>query len=474
MTSATDRDSGPAPARQASGRIVRISGQIVDLRFDGALPRLRELLLGGEGTLAIEVHSILDAHRVRGLVLRGGERVELGAAVAATGAGITAPVGPATLGRMLDVFGAPLDGGAPLDDAPRREIHRAPPGFARRRARAEIFETGIKVIDLLCPIERGGKAGLFGGAGVGKTVLIAEMVHNTASEYEGVGLFCGVGERSREAEEFHRDMREAGVLDKTIMVFGQMNEPPGVRFRVAHTALTMAEHFRDERNTDVLVLIDNVYRFVQAGAEVSGLLGQIPSRVGYQPTLATELAELEERICSTASGAMTSVQAVYVPADDLTDPAAAHIFGHLSAAIVLSRDRAAQGLYPAVDPLKSTSNMLTPGVVGARHARVAREVRQTLSDYDSLRDVIAMLGLDQLSAKDRATVAAARRLERFLTQPFFVTEKFTAQAGRRVGIEDTIEGCERILAGDLSERPERAVYMIGAIDEAAPAREAAQ
>jgi F-type H+-transporting ATPase subunit beta len=334
-----------------------------------------------------------------------------------------------------------------------------------------VFETGIKAIDLLCPIERGGKAGLFGGAGVGKTVLIAEMINNTAGGYQGIGLFCGVGERSREAEEFHRDMRDAGVLDKTIMVFGQMNEPPGVRFRVAHTALTMAEHFRDERNTDVLVLIDNIYRFVQAGAEVSGLLGRLPSRVGYQPTLATELAELEERICSTASGTMTSVQAVYVPADDFTDPAAAHVFGHLTSSIVLSRDRAAQGLYPAVDPLASSSNMLRPSVVGERHERIAREVRRTLSEYDSLRDVIAMLGLDQLSARDRETVAQARRLERFLTQPFHVTEKFTGQPGRRVTIEETLEGCERILAGALSDRPERAVYMIGAISEAGAAPE---
>jgi len=463
-------DTAAFADRTETGRVVRISGQIVDVRFAGELPRMRDVLIGtsereGPPTV-IEVHAILDARTVRGLILRPGSDIALGAEMRGSGRGIETPVGPETLGRMLDVFGEPIDGGAALDEAPRRSIHADPPPFDRRRARPEIFETGVKVIDLLCPLERGGKAGLFGGAGVGKTVLIAELVNNTASGYEGVGLFCGVGERCREAEEFYRDMKDAGVLDKTVMVFGQMNEPPGVRFRVAHTALTIGEHFRDERNTDVLVLIDNVYRFVQAGAEVSGLLGQIPSRVGYQPTLATELAEFEERICSTASGSMTSVQAVYVPADDFTDPSAAHIFGHLSASIVLSRDRAAQGLYPAVDPLRSVSNMLTPSVVGARHARVARDVRRTLSEYDDLRDVIAMLGLDQLSASDRETVNAARRLERFLTQPFFVTEKFTGKEGRRVDIEETIEGCEKILAGDLSDRPERAVYMIGAIGEA--------
>ncbi len=454
-------------AREAIGRLTRIAGQIVEARFEAGLPQANELLVGvDEPELAIEVHALVDGERVRGLLLRGGERVGLGDRVRATGAGIEVPVGPATLGRMLDLFGRPVDGGGPVEAETRAPIHRRPPGFVARRIRSEVFETGIKAIDLLCPIERGGKAGLFGGAGVGKTVLIAEMINNTAGAYQGVGLFCGVGERSREAEEFHREMKEAGVLDKTIMVFGQMNEPPGVRFRVAHTALTMAEHFRDARNTDVLVLIDNVYRFVQAGAEVSGLLGRIPSRVGYQPTLATELAELEERICSTASGTMTSVQAVYVPADDFTDPAAAHIFGHLTSSIVLSRDRAAQGLYPAVDPLASSSTMLSPTVVGQRHARIAQEVRRVLAEYDALRDVIAMLGLDQLSRRDRETVAEARRLERFLTQPFHVTEKFTGAPGRRVALEETLEGCERILAGALSDRPERALYMIGAISEA--------
>ena len=454
-------------AEDRIGRLSRISGQIVEARFAGAPPQARTLLVGREDPdLAVEVFDVLDARTVRGLILRGGERVSLGDRVAATGRGIEVPVGEATLGRMFDLFGSPVDDAGPVETAARAPIHRRPPAFSARRSRGEIFETGIKAIDLLCPIERGGKAGLFGGAGVGKTVLIAEMINNTAGAYQGIGLFCGIGERSREAEEFHRDMRDAGVLDKTIMVFGQMNEPPGVRFRVAYTGLTMAEHFRDSRNTDVLLLIDNVYRFVQAGAEVSGLLGRIPSRVGYQPTLASELAELEERICSTASGSMTSVQAVYVPADDFTDPAAAHVFGHLTASIVLSRDRAAQGLYPAVDPLGSSSTMLSPSVVGARHDRIARAVRRTLAEYDNLRDVIAMLGLDQLSARDRETVAQARRLERFLTQPFHVTEKFTGLPGRRVALEETLEGCERILAGEFSDRAERALYMIGGIGEA--------
>jgi F-type H+-transporting ATPase subunit beta len=328
-----------------------------------------------------------------------------------------------------------------------------------------LFETGIKAIDLLSPIERGGKAGLFGGAGVGKTVLITEMIHNMVAEYHGVSLFCGIGERSREAEELYRDMREAGVLGNTVMVFGQMNESPGVRFRVGHAALTMAEYFRDDRRRDVLVLIDNIFRFVQAGSEVSGLLGRIPSRVGYQPTLGTELADLEERICSTDRGAMTSIQAVYVPADDFTDPAATHTFSHLSASIVLSRRKASEGLYPAIDPLQSFSKLLTPGAVSERHYRVARDVRNTLAEYEDLKDIIAMLGLEELSQKDRATVRQARQLERFLTQPFFSTEAMTGAEGRFMPLEETLESCERILAGEFSDRDEGDFYMIGSVEE---------
>jgi len=315
-------------------------------------------------------------------------------------------------------------------------------------------------------MERGGKSGMFGGAGVGKTVLINEMINNMAEQYAGISLFCGIGERMREAEEMYRAMQESGVLEKAILIYGQMNEPPGARFRVGHSALTVAEYFRDVVKRDVLLLIDNVFRFVQSGTEVSGLMGRIPSRVGYQPTLATELAALEERICSTQTGSITSVQAIYVPADDLTDPSATHIFAHLSASIVLSRKRASQGLYPAIDPLQTDSKMLTPGVVGKRHYRVAQAVRSTLAEYEDLKDIISMLGMEELSRNDRETVSKARRIERFLTQPFFTTEQFTGKQGKLVRLEETITGCEKILAGDFAEVNEKALYMIGAIDEA--------
>ena len=463
-------ESGGDPDGSARARVSRISGQMIELRLAGPSPRAQDIFVGlDDPELRIEVASFPAAGVARGLVLSAGAPIRLGARLRGTGAGLQVPVGRDTLGRMLNLFGAPIDNGPELADAPRRPIRAAPPALKHRRTHSEIFETGIKAIDLLCPIERGGKAGLFGGAGVGKTVLIAEMIYNMSGAYRGVSLFCGIGERSREAEEFHREMEEAGVLDNTVMVFGQMNERPAVRFRVGHAAMSIAEHFRDELNTDVLVLIDNIYRFVQAGAEVSGLLGQLPSRVGYQPSLGTEIAELEERICSTASGALTSIQAVYVPADDFTDPAATHVFGHLSSSIVLSRKRAAQGLYPAVDPLESNSKMLTPTVASARHMEVARAVRRVLAEYESLKDVIAMLGLEQLSVEDRRTVATARRLERFLTQPFKATERFTTETGRRVTLEETLEGCDRILSGEFNDRPERALFMIGAIDEAAEA-----
>jgi F-type H+-transporting ATPase subunit beta len=376
------------------------------------------------------------------------------------------PVGRALLGRMLDVFGNPVDGGEPVEAERRWPIHRPLLPLAERTTGTDVFETGIKAIDLLAPLEKGGKSGMFGGAGVGKTVLINEFINNMAEQYEGVSLFCGIGERMREAEEMYRAMRESGVLEQSVLIYGQMNEPPGARFRVGHSALTVAEYFRDVVRRDVLLLIDNVFRFVQSGTEVSGLMGRIPSRVGYQPTLASELAALEERICSSASGSITSVQAVYVPADDLTDPAATHIFAHLSASIVLSRKRASQGLYPAVDPLQTDSKMLTPGVVGRRHYRVAQEVRRTLAEYEDLKDIISMLGIEELSRDDRATVSRARRLERFLTQPFFTTEQFTGKPGRLVTREQTIDGCERILAGEFSELNEKALYMIGAVDEA--------
>ena len=369
---------------------------------------------------------------------------------------------------MLNVFGEPIDGKGTLtaDSLKRRSVHQQPPALMERSTRSEIFETGMKAIDLLVPLERGGKAGLFGGAGVGKTVLITELIHNVVGSHHGVSLFCGIGERCREAEELYREMQQTGVLDNTVLVFSQMNEPPGARFRVGHTALTMAEYFRDDRQQDVLLLIDNIFRFVQAGTEVSGLMGELPSRVGYQPTLASDIAELEERICTTRSGAITSVQAVYVPADDFTDPAAVHTFAHLSASIVLSRKRASEGLYPAIDPLQSSSNMLLPSIVGAKHYSVAQAVRQTLAQYEELKDIIAMLGLEELSRDDRQVVSRARRLERFLTQPFFSTEQFTGTPGRSVSLPDAISGCERILNDEFNTRPERSLYMIGSVDDA--------
>jgi F-type H+-transporting ATPase subunit beta len=449
-----------------TGTLVSIHGNIVDVRFDGGVPPLRRKLeVGGAPPVPVEVAAHLDARTVRGIALGPTRGLARGAPAVDSGRPLEAPVGPALLGRMLDAFGRPIDGAGPLPDVEWRPIHRPPVPLARRQVGSDIFETGIKVIDLLSPLERGGKAGLFGGAGVGKTVLITEMIHNMVGRYAGVSLFCGIGERSREAEELYRDVQRAGVLDRTVLVFGQMNEPPGVRFRVGHAALTIAEFFRDDLRQDVLLLIDNIFRFIQAGSEISALMGRIPSRVGYQPTLGTELAELEERIASTASGAITSIQAVYVPADDFTDPAATHTFAHLSASVVLSRRRASQGLYPAVDPLRSGSKMLTPAVVGRRHYRVAGAVRRTLAEYEELRDIIAMLGLEELSERDRATVARARRLERFLTQPFFTTEQFTGRPGRQVELAATLDGCERILDDELADVPETAFYMVGGLED---------
>jgi F-type H+-transporting ATPase subunit beta len=415
--------------------------------------------------VALEVSALTGEGLVRAIAMASVRGLGLGMTVKATGGPIMVPVGEGVLGRMLDVFGAPIDGRPAPEAVARRSIHQAPPKLSDRVLQSQILETGIKAIDLLSPIERGGKTGLFGGSGVGKTVLITELINNTVQHHKGVSLFCGIGERSREAEELYREMGEAGVRDNTVMLFGQMNEAPGVRFLVGNTALTMAEYFRDDKGQDVLLLIDNIFRFVQAGSEVSGLMGRMPSRVGYQPTLATELAALEERITSTSRGAITSIQAVYVPADDFTDPAAAHIFSHLSASVVLSRKRASEGLYPAVDPLASASVMLTPAVVGQRHYDIARGVRRTLAEYEELRDIIAMLGLEELSSADRATVARARRLERFLTQPFSTTESFSGTPGKLVPIVDTLDGCEPILAQTEFDHPESAYYMIGSLDD---------
>ncbi|HQZ40487.1 MAG TPA: F0F1 ATP synthase subunit beta [Vicinamibacterales bacterium] len=461
---------------QPDGQIVAVRGNVVDARFARVIPpRYQALRTGPEERVVLEVESHLSSHTVRCIGLTDTRGLARGMAVRDTGDMLQVPVGRALLGRMLDVFGEPIDRQGPIDAKTHLPIHRPPLPLHQRVTRQEIFVTGVKVVDLLAPLELGGKAGLLGGAGVGKTVLINELIHNVVERYEGISLFCGIGERSREAEELYREMREAGVLPNTVMIFGQMNEPPGARFRVGHAALSIAEHFRDRERQNVLLLIDNIFRFVQSGTEVSGLMGRLPSRVGYQPTLASELAELEERIASSPSGAITSVQAVYVPADDLTDPAATHIFAHLSASIVLSRKRASQGFYPAVDPLRSDSKMLTPGVVGARHYGVAQQVRRVLAESEELKDIIAMLGLEELSRGDRETVQRARRLERFLTQPFFTTEHFTGTSGRAVDLAQTLDGCERILAGHYDEANERGLYMIGAIDEAPdPASEAAR
>ena len=448
------------------GKVVSVRGSVVDVRFDAKLPSITSLLHAKEGQIAIEVMSHLDSRRVRGVALTPTQGLARGMTVEDTGGPLMAPVGKGILSRMFNVFGEPIDGGEAPKDVQWRTVHQDPPPLARRSTKSEIFETGIKAIDVLMPLELGGKAGLFGGAGVGKTVLLTEMIHNMLGRHEGVSLFCGIGERCREGEELYREMKDAGVLPHMVMIFGQMNEPPGSRFRVGHAALTMAEYFRDDERRDVLLLIDNIFRFIQAGSEISGLMGRMPSRLGYQPTMGTELAQLEERIANTDTGAITSIQAVYVPADDFTDPAAVHTFSHLSASIVLSRRRASEGLYPAVDPMESSSKMATPGVVGERHYQLAQDIRRTLAQYAELRDIIAMLGLEQLSPEDRKVVARARRLERFLTQPFFTTEQFTGLKGKLVSLEDALDGCERILRDEFQDYPESALYMIGTVEEA--------
>jgi F-type H+/Na+-transporting ATPase subunit beta len=449
------------------GSVAAVRGSVVDVRFENRLPLISSVLrTGAGGQIVIEVMTQVDAKHVRGIALTPTQGLSRGMPVADTGTPLRAPVGKNIVSRMFDVFGHAIDRQPDPEDVEWRSIHRAPPPLSERSTQSEVFETGIKAIDVLVPLERGGKAGLFGGAGVGKTVLLTEMIHNMIGHRRGVSIFCGIGERCREGEELHRDMKAAGVLKDMVMVFGQMNEPPGSRFRVCQTALTMAEYFRDDEHRDVLLLIDNIFRFIQAGMEVSGLMGQMPSQLGYQPTMSTELSGLEERIANTRAGAITSIQAVYVPADDLTDPAAVHVFSHLSASIVLSRKRASEGLYPAIDLLQSSSKMATPGIVGDRHYKVAQQIRRTLAQYEELKDVIAMLGLEQLSPQDRKAVARARRLERFLTQPFFATEQFTGIKGKLVSLGDSLDGCERILADEFEDCPESTLYMIGAIGEA--------
>ncbi|MGN6801929.1 MAG: F0F1 ATP synthase subunit beta [Ginsengibacter sp.] len=448
------------------GEIISVRGSVVDVWFDNDLPKIYSLLFAGaQKQVAIEVLAQPDSHTVRGIALNPTEGLSRGMKVNCSAAGLTVPVGKQLMGRMFNVFGNTIDNGAPLPAMKERSIHQSPPPLEKRSTESEIFLTGIKAIDVLIPLERGGKAGLFGGAGVGKTVLLTEMIHNMVTNNKGVSMFCGIGERCREGNELYHDMKEAGVLNNMVMVFGQMNEPPGARFRVGHAALTMAEFFRDEENRDVLLLIDNIFRFIQAGMEVSGMMGQMPSRLGYQPTMATELSQLEERIANTETGAITSIQAVYVPADDLTDPAAVHAFSHLSASIVLSRKRASEGLYPAIDLLQSNSKMATPGIIGKRHYQLTQQIRHTLSEYEQLKDIIAMLGLEQLTTEDRKLVNRARQLERFFTQPFFTTEQFSGMKGKQVSLEEALSGCERILADEFKEVPEDEFYMIGAIDE---------
>ena len=451
------------------GTIVQVMGPVVDVAFPGgSLPELKEALeveLDGRREV-MEVAQHVGGDTVRCIMLSPSEGLGLGMAVTATGAPISVPVGDGVLGRMFNVLGDAIDGKGPVEGAEKWSIHRQPPDFAKQRPVVDIFETGIKVIDLLAPYAKGGKIGLFGGAGVGKTVLIQELIHNIATEHGGYSIFTGVGERTREGNDLWREMTESGVIEKTALVFGQMNEPPGARMRVALTGLTMAEYFRDKEKQNVLLFIDNIFRYVQAGSEVSALMGRMPSAVGYQPTLANEMGALQERITSTRDGAITSVQAVYVPADDLTDPAPATTFTHLDATTVLSRKIVEQGIYPAVDPLESTSRILEPEVVGQRHYAVARGAQALLQRYRELQDIIAILGMDELSDEDRLTVNRARRVQRFLSQPFAVAEQFTGVKGQIIPIEETIRGFKMILDGETDRLPEQAFVNVGTIDDA--------
>ena len=453
-----------------TGRIVQISGSVIDVKFEqGQLPAIKEALKvkTEDGTRVMEVAQHIGHDMVRCIMLASSDGMSKGMEVERTEGSIRVPVGPKVLGRMFNVLGDPIDGGEPVsEDEPHWQIHRKAPSFSQQSPSVEILETGIKVIDLLEPYPKGGKIGLFGGAGVGKTVLIQELIHNVAMEHGGYSIFTGVGERSREGNDLWKEMHEAGVMDKTAMVFGQMNEAPGVRMRVGLSGLTMAEYFRDEMNKDVLLFIDNIFRFVQAGSEVSTLLGRMPSAVGYQPTLAQEMGALQERITSTKAGSITSVQAVYVPADDLTDPAPATTFTHLDATTVLSRKIAEQGLYPAVDPLESNSRILEADIVGEEHYYVARKVQEILQKYSELQDIIAILGMEELGEEDKLTVWRARKIQRFLAQPTFVAEKFTGLPGVYVPVKETVRGFKAIIEGEMDEYPEAAFYNVGTIDDA--------
>ena len=450
----------------STGNIVEIIGAVVDVEFPReSVPKIYEALTVSDTDLTLEVQQQLGDGVVRTIAMGSSDGLKRGIEVNNTGAPITVPVGEVALGRILDVLGRPVDEEGPVNSEHHLPIHRTAPSFAEQMPTAEMLETGIKVVDLIMPIAKGGKIGLFGGAGVGKTVAIMELINNIAKEHSGLSVFAGVGERTREGNDFYHEMKEAGVLDKVAMVFGQMNEPPGNRLRVALTGLTIAEHFRDE-GREVLLFVDNIYRYTLAGTEVSALLGRMPSAVGYQPTLAAEMGILQERITSTRTGSITSFQAVYVPADDLTDPSPATTFAHLDATLVLSRQVAELGIYPAVDPLDSTSRQLDPLVVGQEHYDTARAVQGTLQRFKELRDIIAILGMDELSEEDKQTVSRARKIQRFLSQPFFVAETFTGSPGKFVSLKDTIRGFQGIINGDYDELPEQAFYMVGGIEEA--------
>ena len=450
------------------GKIVQIMGPVVDVEFpDGKLPHIKDALevMNGDKKLVMEVAQHIGGNTVRCIMLASSDGLCRDMEVIATGSGIKVPVGEQTLGRLFNVFGEAIDDGEQPNEGEKWVIHREPPSFEEQRPVAEMFETGIKVIDLLAPYAKGGKIGLFGGAGVGKTVLIQELIRNIATEHGGYSIFTGVGERSREGNDLWVEMKESGVLEKTALVFGQMNEPPGARMRVAETGLTMAEYFRDEQHKDVLLFIDNIFRFTQAGSEVSALLGRMPSAVGYQPTLATEMGELQERITSTGNGSVTSVQAVYVPADDLTDPAPATTFAHLDATTVLSRKIVEQGIYPAVDPLESNSRILEEDVVGKEHYETARRVQEILQKYTELQDIIAILGMEELSEEDKLVVYRARKIQKFLSQPFHVAENFTGVPGKYVPLKETVRGFKAIIDGEMDEYPEAAFFNVGTIDD---------
>ena len=451
-----------------TGKIIQVLGPVVDVEFENQeLPAIRDALevQNGDKKCVMEVAQHIGNHVVRCIMLAASEGLHRDMEVTAEGSGIKVPVGEKTLGRLFNVLGETIDDGEPIKDAPKMVIHREPPTFEEQNPAVEILETGIKVIDLLAPYAKGGKIGLFGGAGVGKTVPIQELISNIATEHGGYSIFTGVGERSREGNDLWTEMGESGVLAKTALVFGQMNEPPGARMRVAETGLTMAEYFRDEKKQDVLLFIDNIFRFTQAGSEVSALLGRMPSAVGYQPTLATEMGELQERIASTKNGSVTSVQAVYVPADDLTDPAPATTFAHLDATTVLSRKIVEQGIYPAVDPLESSSRILEADIVGEEHYEVARKVQEALQKYKELQDIIAILGMEELSDEDKTVVFRARKIQKFLSQPFHVAENFTGIKGVYVPVKETIRGFKAILDGEMDEYPENAFFNVGTIED---------